>query len=128
MNDDALIAKAAEALWQATTDESHLHTVADALDTHAGDCAGCDDDMTHYARAVVAAVRDEIAAEALREAADEMPDGGRWSHLRRYGRQSWLRARAEALCAPYSDEQGSGVLGDHREAAGNSEGQTGSEG
>jgi hypothetical protein len=38
------------------------------------------------------------------------------------------RARAEALCAPYGDEQGSGVLGDGRDAAGNSEGETGGEG
>ena len=49
------------------------------------------------AAALIAEAERRGAERALRSAASEMPDGGRWSHLRRYGWQQWLRDRADRV-------------------------------
>ena len=57
------------------------------------------DHLTHHDPAVRLLIEQAEArgAERALRAADEMPDGGKWSHLRRYGWQHWLRDRAEAI-------------------------------
>lgn len=78
-DDDALIAKAAEALRSTLplSSDGTGHIDCEYDEETKPDC-GCIDVLPRSARAVIAAVRDQIAAEALLEAADEIHREARW--------------------------------------------------